>query len=211
VFSSSWGAGFGLLSRGAGLGRCEVGSVPQHRVDDSENATNGRSESRAREDRAKEIAKREERRKTEQMKADTQRKAESTRAEERRIAESRQQEEKKRADRRQESLRKEAERRTQVGKAAVEKERARRQFNRQAEDGNKAEPVAAEQDKRHALVPALLHVGEFSIAEEDEELLRHLTLADIREANTRPSKATPVGPESWQARLASDAVKYIRS
>ena len=60
-------------------------------------------ESRVRDDRAKELAKREERRKTEQMKADTQKKAESTKAEERRTAEGRRQEERKRAERRQES------------------------------------------------------------------------------------------------------------
>jgi len=32
------GAGFGLLSRGAGLGRCELGSVSQHRVHDDREA-----------------------------------------------------------------------------------------------------------------------------------------------------------------------------
>jgi hypothetical protein len=102
-------------------------------------------------ERAKELAKREERRRTEQMKADTQRKAESAKAEERRRAESRRQEERKRTEYRQQSLRKDAERRTQDGKAAVEKERARRQFSRPAEDRNKAQGAAAEQDKRQAL------------------------------------------------------------
>jgi hypothetical protein len=33
------GAGFGLLSRDAGLGRCELGSLPQHRVHDDREAT----------------------------------------------------------------------------------------------------------------------------------------------------------------------------
>jgi hypothetical protein len=116
-----------------------------------EHAMGRKPESRARDERAKEIAKREERRKTEQMKADTQRKAESTKAEERRRAESRRQEERKRTEYRQQSLRKDAERRTQDGKAAVEKERARRQFSRPAEDRNKAQGAAAEQDKRQAL------------------------------------------------------------
>jgi hypothetical protein len=116
-----------------------------------EHATGRKQESRVGDERAKEIAKREERRKTEQMKADTQRKAESTKAEERRRAESRRQEERKRADHRQQNLRKEAERRTQDGKAAVEKERARRQSSRPAEDRNKAQGAAAEQDKRQAL------------------------------------------------------------
>ena len=32
------GAGFGLLSRGAGLGRCELGSVSQHCVHDDREA-----------------------------------------------------------------------------------------------------------------------------------------------------------------------------
>jgi hypothetical protein len=117
----------------------------------NDHAMGRKPESRARDERAKEIAKREERRKTEQAKTDTQRKAESTKAEERRRAESRRQEEKKRAEHRQQTLRKEAERRTQDGKAAVEKERARRQFSRPAEDRNKAESAAAEQDKRQAL------------------------------------------------------------
>ena len=44
-------------------------------VASGENATNRRSDSRVREERATESAKGEERRKTEQMKADTQRKA----------------------------------------------------------------------------------------------------------------------------------------
>jgi hypothetical protein len=108
-------------------------------------------EFRALAERAKELAKREERRRTEQMKADTQKKAESMKAEERRIAENRRQEEKKRAERRQESLRKEAERRIENGKSVVEKERLRRQFSRQADDREKAEAPAAEQDKNHAV------------------------------------------------------------
>ena len=137
-------------------------------VANSENAANRKSESRVREERAKESAKREERRKTEQMKADTQRKAESAKAEERRTAEGRRQEERKRAERRQESVRKEADRRTQDGKAAVEKERARRQFSRQAEDRNKAEPVAAEQDKRHALATDIRLRAEAAVAERQQ-------------------------------------------
>jgi hypothetical protein len=108
-------------------------------------------EFRALAERAKELAKREERRRTEQMKADTQKKAESTKAEQRRIAENRRQEEKKRAERRQESLRKEAERRIENGKSVVEKERARRQFNRQADDRNKAQAPIAEKDKSNEL------------------------------------------------------------
>jgi hypothetical protein len=108
-------------------------------------------EFRALAERAKELAKREERRRTEQMKAETQRKAESTKAEERRIAENRRQEEKKRAERQQESLRQEAERRIENGKAAIEKERLRRQFSRQTDDRNKAQAPNAEQDKRRAL------------------------------------------------------------
>jgi hypothetical protein len=134
----------------------------------NEHAMGRKPESRVRDDRAKEIAKREERRKTEQMKADTQRKAESTKAEERRRAESRQQEERKRAEHRQQALRKEADRRTQDGKAAVEKERARRQFSRQAEDRNKAEPVAAEQDKRHALATDIRRRAEAAVAERQQ-------------------------------------------
>jgi hypothetical protein len=133
-----------------------------------EHAMGRKPESRVRDDRAKEIAKREERRKTEQMKADTQRKAESTKAEERRRAESRQQEERKRAEHRQQALRKDADRRTQDGKAAVEKERARRQFNRQAEDRNKAEPVAAEQDKRLALAADIRRRAEAAVAERQQ-------------------------------------------
>jgi hypothetical protein len=137
-------------------------------VANSENATNKMSGSRLREERAKENARREERRKTEQMKADTQRKTESAKAEERRTAEGRRQEERKRAERRQEAIRKEADRRTQDGKAAVEKERARRQFSRQAEDRNKAEPVAAEQDKRHALATDIRRRAEAAVAERQQ-------------------------------------------
>ena len=114
-----------------------MASDDQHRdAAGDEHAMGKKPESRVRDDRAKELAKREEHRKTEQVKADTQRKAESAKAEERRTAESRRQEEKKRAEHRQESLRKEAERRIEDGKAAVEKERARRQFSRAAEDRN---------------------------------------------------------------------------
>jgi hypothetical protein len=131
-------------------------------------ATGLKPEFRALAERAKELAKREERRRTEQMKADTQRKAESTKAQERRIAESRRQEEKKRAERRQDSLRKEAERRTENGKAAVEKERARRQLSRPAEDRNKAEPVAAEQDKRHVLAADIRRRAEAAVAERQQ-------------------------------------------
>jgi hypothetical protein len=116
-----------------------------------EHALRRTPQSRVGDERAKELAKREERRKTEQMKADTQRKAESAKAEERRRAESRRQEERKRADHRQQALRKEADRRTQDGKAAVEKERARRQFSRPAGDRNKAQGAPAEQDKKQAL------------------------------------------------------------
>jgi hypothetical protein len=132
-----------------------------------EHATGRKPESRARDERAKEIAKREERRKTEQMKADTQRKAESTKAEERRRAESRRQEERKRAEHRQQTFRKEAERRTQDGKAAVEKERARRQFSRQPEDRNKPE-VSAEQDKRGALSADIRRRAEAAVAERQQ-------------------------------------------
>jgi hypothetical protein len=131
-------------------------------------ATGLKPEFRALAERAKELAKREERRKTEQVKADTQRKAESTKAHERRIAESRRQEERKRADRRQEAIRKEADRRTQDGKAAVEKERARRQFSRQAEDRHKAEPVAPEQDKRHSLASDMRRRAEAAVAERQQ-------------------------------------------
>jgi hypothetical protein len=134
----------------------------------NDHAVGIKPEFRALAERAKELAKREERRRTEQMKANTQRKAESTKAEERRIAENRRQEEKKRAERRQDSLRKEAERRIENGKAVVEKERARRQFSRQAEDRNKAEPVAAEQDKRHALATDIRRRAEAAVAERQQ-------------------------------------------
>jgi hypothetical protein len=134
----------------------------------NDHAVGLKPEFRALAERAKELAKREERRRTEQMKAETQGKAESTKAEERRIAENRRQEEKKRAERRQESSRKEAERRTQDGKAAVEKERARRQFNRQAEDKNKTEALAAEQDKRRALAADIRRRAEAAVAERQQ-------------------------------------------
>jgi colicin import membrane protein len=133
-----------------------------------EHAMGKKPESRVRDDRAKELAKREERSKTEQMKADTQRKAESAKAEQRRTAENRRLEEKKRAEYRQQSLRKEAERRSQDGKAAVEKERARRQSSRQAEDRNKAEPVAAEHDKRHALAADIRRRASAAVAERQQ-------------------------------------------
>jgi hypothetical protein len=125
-------------------------------------------EFRALAERAKELAKREERRRTEQVKADTQRKAESTRAEERRTAESRRQEERKRAERRQEATRKEADRRTQDGKAAVEKERVGRQFSRAAEDRNKAEALATEQDKRRVLAADIRRRAEAAVAERQQ-------------------------------------------
>jgi hypothetical protein len=131
-------------------------------------ATGLKPEFRALAERAKELAKREERRKTEQLKGDTQRKAESTKAAERRIAESRQQEEKKRAERRQESLRKEAERRTENGKAAVEKERLRRQFSRQADDRNKAQAPAAEQNKSPALAADIRRRAAAAVAERQQ-------------------------------------------
>jgi hypothetical protein len=137
-------------------------------VANSENAENRKSESRVGGERAKESARREERRKTEQMKADTQRKAESAKAEEQRTAEGRRQEERKRAERRQEAIREEADRRTQESKAAVEKERARRQSSRQAQDRNKAEPVAAEQDKRHALASDIRRRAEAAVAERQQ-------------------------------------------
>jgi hypothetical protein len=125
-------------------------------------------EFRALAERAKEFAKREERRRTEQVKADTQKKAESAKAEERRIAESRRQEERKRAERRQESIRKEAERRSQDGKAAVEKERVRREFSRAAEDRNKTEALAAEQEKRHAVAADIRRRAEAAVAERQQ-------------------------------------------
>jgi hypothetical protein len=134
----------------------------------NDHATGRKPESRVRDERAMEIAKREERRKTEQMKADTQRKAESTKAEERRRAESRRQEERKRADHRQQNLRKEAERRTQDGKAAVEKERARRQFSRPVEDRNKAQGAAAEQDKKQALAADIARRAQAAVAERQQ-------------------------------------------
>ena len=125
-------------------------------------------EFRALAERAKELAKREERRRTEQVKAETQRKAESTKAAERRIAESRRQEEKKRAERRQESLRKEAERRIENGKAGVEKERARRQFSRQADNRNKAQAPNAEHDKSHALAADIRRRAAAAVAERQQ-------------------------------------------
>jgi hypothetical protein len=125
-------------------------------------------EFRALAERAKELAKREERHRTEQVKADTQRKAESAKAEERRIAESRRQEERKRAERRQESIRKEADRRTQDSKAAVEKERARRQFNRQADDRNKAQAPTVEKDKSHELAADIRRRAEAAVAERQQ-------------------------------------------
>ena len=134
----------------------------------NDHAMEVKPEFRALAERAKELAKREERRKTEQMKADTQRKAESTKAAERRIAESRRQEEKKRAERRQESLRKEAERRTQDGKAAVEKERARRQFSRQTQDRNKTQAPTAEQDKSQALAADIRRRASAAVAERQQ-------------------------------------------
>ena len=141
----------------------------QHRdAAGDEHAMGKKPESRVRDDRAKELAKREERRKTEQMKADTQRKAESTKAEQRRIAENRRQEEKKRAERRQESLRKEAERRIENGKSVVEKERARRQFSRQADDRNKAQAPTAEQDKSHALAADIRRRAAAAVAERQQ-------------------------------------------
>jgi hypothetical protein len=133
-----------------------------------EHATGRKPESRVRDDRAKEIAKREERRKTEQMKADTKRKAESTKAEERRRAESRRQEERKRTEYRQQTFRKEAERRTQDGKAAVEKERSRRQSSRPVEDRNKAEGTAAEQDKKQAVAADIRRRAEAAVAERQQ-------------------------------------------
>jgi hypothetical protein len=133
-----------------------------------EHAMGKKPESRVRDDRAKELAKREERRKTEQMKADTQKKAESTKAEQRRIAENRRQEEKKRAERRQESLRKEAERRIENGKSVVEKERARRQFNRQADDRNKAQAPTAEKDKSHELAADIRRRAAAAVAERQQ-------------------------------------------
>jgi hypothetical protein len=134
----------------------------------NDHAMGVKPEFRALAERAKELAKREERRKTEQLKADTQRKAESAKAEERRTAEGRRQEVRKRAERRQEASRKEADRRTQDGKAAVEKERARRQFSRKAEDRNKAEPVAAEQDKSHALAADIRRRAAAAVAERQQ-------------------------------------------
>ena len=123
---------------------------------------------RARDERAKEFANCEARHKTEHMKTDAQRQAESKKAEERRTAESRRREEQKRAERRRESVRKEAERRTQDGKAAVEKDRARRQFNRQAEDRKKEEAFAAEQDKRRARAADIRRRAEAAVAERQQ-------------------------------------------
>ncbi len=117
--------------------------------------------------RARELVLREERRKTEQTKADAQRKAESTKAEQQRFAESRRREERKRADQRQVSLRKESERRIQNGKESAEKERARRQFSRQADDRNKADP-AAEQDKKRALAADIRRRAEAAVAERQQ-------------------------------------------
>ena len=121
-----------------------------------------------RDDRAKELAKREERRKTELMKADTQKKAESTKAAERRIAENRRQEERKRAEHRQQTLRKEAERRLENGKSVVEKERARRQFSRQAQDRNETQAPTAEQDKSHALAADIRRRAAAAVAERQQ-------------------------------------------
>jgi hypothetical protein len=132
-----------------------------------EHAMGKKPESRVRDDRAKELAKREERRKTEQLKADTQRKTESTKAAER-IAESRRQEEKKRAERRQESLRKEAERRIENGKSVVEKERLRRQFSRQADDRKKAQAPTTKQDKSHALAADIRKRAAAAVAERQQ-------------------------------------------
>ncbi len=133
-----------------------------------EHAMGKKPESRVRDDRAKELAKREEHRRTEQAKADTQRKTKSAKAEERRTAEGRRQEERKRAERRQESIRKEAERRTQDGKAAVEKERVRRQFGRHAEDRKKVEALAAEQYKRRALAADIRQRAAAAVAERQQ-------------------------------------------
>jgi hypothetical protein len=133
-----------------------------------EHAMGKKPESRVRDDRAKELAKREERRKTEQMKADMQKKAESTKAEQRRIAENRRQEEKKRAENRQQTLRKEAERRIENGKSVVEKERARRQFNRQADDRNKTQAPTAEKDKRHELAADIRRRAAAAVAERQQ-------------------------------------------
>jgi hypothetical protein len=133
-----------------------------------EHAMGKKAESRVRDDRAKELAKREERRKTEQMKADTQKKAESTKAEQRRIAENRRQEEKKRAEHRQQTLRKEAERRIENGKSVVEKERARRQFNRQADDRNKTQAPTAEKDKSHELAADIRRRAAAAVAERQQ-------------------------------------------
>jgi hypothetical protein len=145
-----------------------AGDDQQRDAAGNDRGTRLKPEFRALAERAKELAKREERRRTEQMKADTQKKAESTKADERRIAESRQQEEKKRAERRQESLRKEAERRVENGKAGVEKERARRQFSRQAEDRNKTQAPTAEQDKSHALAADIRRRASAAVAERQQ-------------------------------------------
>jgi hypothetical protein len=128
-------------------------------------ATDLKPEFRALAERARELAKREERRRAEQMKTETQRKAESVKAEQRRVAESRRQEEKKRAERRQEAVKKEADRRAQDGKAAVEKERLRRQFGRQAEGRDKAGTGAPEQDKRHSPAADIRRRAEAAVAE----------------------------------------------
>ncbi len=89
-------------------------------------------------------------------------------AEQRRVAESRRQEEKKRADCRQEAVKKEADRRAQDGKAAVEKERLRRQFGRQAEERNKGGTGTAEQDKRRALAADIRRRAETAVAERQQ-------------------------------------------
>ena len=131
-------------------------------------ANDDRQRDAAGDGRARELVLREERRKTEQTKADAQRKAESTKAEQQRVAESRRREERKRAEHRQDSLRKEADRRIQNGKEAAEKERARRQFSRQAEDRNKAEVPAAEQDKRRALAADIRRRAEAAVADRQQ-------------------------------------------
>jgi hypothetical protein len=135
----------------------------------NDHAMGRKPQPRVRDERAEEIAKRDEqRRKTEQANADTQRKTGSTRAEEQRRAESRRQEERKRATHRQNSLQKEAERRTRDSKAAVESKRARRQFSRAAEDRKKAERTAAEQDKRRALDADIRRRAEGAVAERQQ-------------------------------------------
>ena len=65
-------------------------------------------------------------------------------------------------------MRKEADRRTQDGKAALEKERVRRQFSRAAEDRNKTEALAAEQDKRRAIAADIRRRAEAAVAERQQ-------------------------------------------